>query len=322
MVANMVGAYRIVGAASASLKKMPLKGVVFDCGVAFKPIWAEMEQVKLDGSAKETVAAMNKRQVKDTLRQGAYVAEKAIRELDEEDLRLALERQIGADMELRGQSSGLESCVSASTAAGKTVASVGIMPHNDSVEKLQRRDAKFKWTPRNNGLPHLLKYLKTRMIHWGVILEHEMRPEYVWGFDYEMMKLLTQRPEGTDNKRPTVAELRENLKEIVDRMGLERQSVMVVSDDKDMLTAAMRQDMIRCAFEPDDPMPDSYSLRVQNPYEIQREVEAFNGVSHIASFSGTSVIGGGRSHGYGYGSAMDGRKTTRGPTQSHAYLRK
>ena len=180
-----------------------------------------------------------------------------------------------------------------------STSSVGIMPHNENANAKDMSQAynpgQFLWTVRNNGTPHVIKYMKSRLLRWAVCLDPEMKPNKVHGFDCETFKLITSRPPDAD-----VPDLRKILADTVDRMAIDRQAVMVVSDDDRMLTAAKRQDMLFCSFEASSKKSQYYEHRIHNMYALQHEIEKLNGVSHIASFSGTSVLGGHTSFGFGY----------------------
>jgi hypothetical protein len=86
--------------------------------------------------------------------------------------------------------------------------------------------------------------MKGRLLRWAVLLDEGMEPAHIHGFDDETFKLISTRPPNSD-----VKDLRTVLADTVDRMAVERQAVMVVSDDENMLTAAQRQDMMFCSFE-------------------------------------------------------------------------
>ena len=171
-----------------------------------------------------------------------------------------------------------------------STASVGIMPHNENAHAKDMRQPydpeQFPWTVRNNGTPHIVKYMKGRLLRWAVLLDEGMEPAHIHGFDDETFKLISTRPPSSD-----VKDLRTVLADTVDRMAVERQAVMVVSDDENMLTAAQRQDMMFCSFEASITRSQYYEHRIATMYALQHEIEMLNGVSHIASFSGASVLG-------------------------------
>ena len=115
---------------------------------------------------------------------------------------------------------------------------------------------------------HITKYLKTRQMHWGLILSSGSQPSMIEHYDHDLFKLHMERPGG----EPTVADLREVLKEMTDRLASERQCIMVISDDDKMLTAAKRQDMIVCAYEGQRTFDGYYAHRISNLFDLQAEV--------------------------------------------------
>ena len=181
-----------------------------------------------------------------------------------------------------------------------TTASIGIMPHNDNTKKdlsVAYDPNQFPWTVRNNGTPHVIKYMQSRHLRWGVCLDSDMEPKKIHGFDDDMLRLIAARP-----AEASVVELREMLADTTDRMALERQRIMVVSDCEKMLTAAKRQDMLVCAYEAKGAFKQYFEHRIDTMYNLQHEIEKLNGVSHIAALNGSSVLGDqGSGHTYGFG---------------------
>ena len=67
---------------------------------------------------------------------------------------------------------------------------------------------------RSNGIMHILKYLKTRQMSWGVILGNGIAPSMVHNYDEDVLKLYGERPGADAN----VCDLRTLLKDLTQRL--------------------------------------------------------------------------------------------------------
>jgi len=168
-----------------------------------------------------------------------------------------------------------------------STASVGILP----AKPPDKGDmSQFPYQFRNNGISHLIKYLETRFMKWAFVMQPDMKAEDIYDFQSINDNLDRKQLTATRPLDAEVPELRALLQQTAECMGIHRHCIMVISDDEKMLTAAARNDMIPCAFEPTERFQKYYSHRVENCVVVQTEVESWNGVSLNATFNGTGTI--------------------------------
>jgi len=309
-------------ARSPTLKTLPLQGIILDSRVAFKASTSPNAVDEGSGAATEALLISSKVQkmVVKQLQQELQMRNLPYSALQEHELRAALQKKLNREEEVlseapqtsdQGQSAALLAAAKgpegakellrskymdklqkvkantdkqkASAASAAAASAAGLMPRAEA--KLEVDPTKYPFCVKSNGTPHVLTYAKSRFLQTVMILENGMEAEKVYGIEAGQMLLTRPEPAG-------VAELRVLLEEACSEMGLESHHVMVISDDASMLTAAARLHMTPCAYEPDPnkKFRKYFRHRIDHMFNVQHEIEELNGVSHIATFNGTSLL--------------------------------